>query len=313
MDPNTCYQLEIKMLGNRKKAREDMQCYAMEKFVDSDLMNIKDFIESIVAVCPPSYLEVPHIQYFDDVMKAFPEVLSDQDLMSMFAKHKATKVVTMFIQYCDPSEAYVPITKWEWEIHDQMQEDNSDELADDNYLRNPLPENEHVGVDDEAMYLEDEPNDAVVVYHEKEQDKDFVPDDDSEDGSEDGSGSDVEIDEDEELVGHEATHIPSFEYDKEDPPMAEGSTYPNMNVFKLALCTHAIKREFEFKVEKSAPHRFRAHCSRKGLDKCPWMIFASTTDDQRTVKVICLTFLFILFFSFSLSWCLIMVFFLICR
>ncbi|WVZ72592.1 hypothetical protein U9M48_021025 [Paspalum notatum var. saurae] len=106
-----------------------------------------------------------------------------------------------------------------------------------------------------------------------------------EDDSEDEGGSEVEIEEDEELVGHEATHIPNFEYDREDPPMAEGSTYPSMNEFKLALSMHAVKHEFEFKIDKSSPYRFRAHCRRKDLDKCPWRIYASTMDDQRTVKV----------------------------
>ncbi|WVZ76724.1 hypothetical protein U9M48_024676, partial [Paspalum notatum var. saurae] len=205
--------------------------------------------------------------------------------MSMFAKHTATKVVTMFIQYCDPSEPFIPIT--EWEIDDHMQQDNNTNVDDDDYLRNPLLENEHVGVDDEAMYLEGEPINhlSMVVPSEKEQDKDFVPEDDSEDDSEDEGGSEVEIEEDEELVGHEATHIPNFEYDREDPPMAEGSTYPSMNEFKLALSMHAVKHEFEFKTDKSSPYRFRAHCRRKDLDKCPWRIYASTMDDQRTVKV----------------------------
>ncbi|WVZ87823.1 hypothetical protein U9M48_034399 [Paspalum notatum var. saurae] len=263
MDPNTCYELKIKLLGNRKKARKDVGCWSIEKFVDSDLINIKDLVESVIAECPSGYLEVAHIQYYDTAMKTFREVISDQDLMSTFAKHKTTKVVTMFIQYCDASEPFVPIT--EWEIDEQMHQANNTEVDDDEYLRNPLPENGHVGVDDEAI--------------------DYVPEDDSEDGSEDEDELDVEVEKEDELVGHEATHIPNIEYDKEDPPMTEGSTYPSMKEFKLALCMHAIKHEFEFKTDKSSQHRFRVHCSRKAIDKCPWKIYASTTDDQRTVKV----------------------------
>jgi hypothetical protein len=36
------------------------------------------------------------------------------------------------------------------------------------------------------------------------------------------------------LVGsdHEADHVPHAEYDKEDPPMAVGSTYPSIEEFK---------------------------------------------------------------------------------
>jgi hypothetical protein len=45
--------------------------------------------------------------------------------------------------------------------------------------------------------------------------------------------------------------------------MTVGSTYPNMNEFKLAIRQRAVKRDFEFNTEKSAPHRFIAHCKRK--------------------------------------------------
>ena len=42
-----------------------------------------------------------------------------------------------------------------------------------------------------------------------------------------------EVEEDEEL--HEAEHTPHVEYDKLNPPMTKGFTYPNMKEFKLAL------------------------------------------------------------------------------
>ncbi|CAM0948630.1 unnamed protein product [Alopecurus aequalis] len=41
---------------------------------------------------PSGYLEVAHVQYYDDVMKTFPGIKSDQDLMSMFEKHAKTKM-----------------------------------------------------------------------------------------------------------------------------------------------------------------------------------------------------------------------------
>ena len=128
----------------------------------------------------------------------------------------------------------------------------------------------------------------MVPCFNKEKDKDYVPDHESEaeseDGSEDESMSEVEVEEDEEY--HEADHAPHIEYNKLDPPMNEGRKYPNMAEFKLALSQHAIKHEFEFDTEKSAPHRFRAYCSRRDEDKCPWRIYASTMEDECTVMVI---------------------------
>lgn len=48
MDPNSTFLLKIKFLENPKKVRKDVGCFAFEKVVDCDLINYKDFIESIV-------------------------------------------------------------------------------------------------------------------------------------------------------------------------------------------------------------------------------------------------------------------------
>ncbi|WVZ52914.1 hypothetical protein U9M48_003914 [Paspalum notatum var. saurae] len=139
---------------------------------------------------PPGYLEVAKIQYYDNVMRSFLEMKSDQDLMLMFSKHIKAKVITMFIGYSDASEQYEPII--EWEFDDQMQLNKNLDKGDDNYLRNPLPRNEHVGVDEES----------IVAWSDKATDKDYIPDDDFKDGNEDESEDelDVEVEEDEELV-----------------------------------------------------------------------------------------------------------------
>ncbi|CAD6254194.1 unnamed protein product [Miscanthus lutarioriparius] len=134
----------------------------------------------------------------------------------------------------------------------------------------------------------------LVVYFAKDKDKHYVPVEDDEDevesGSElgkSGSESESEIEEAEDLVGddNEKGHVLDIEYDKEDPPMIEGTTYPNMATFKLALSHHAIKNEFEYRTVKSSPKRFTCICSRKNEDKCPWRIHASTTKDKQTIMV----------------------------
>ncbi|KAM0914805.1 hypothetical protein ACQ4PT_011281 [Festuca glaucescens] len=53
----------------------------------------------------------------------------------------------------------------------------------------------------------------------------------------------------------------------------------------MLLLLLVFKRDFEFDMEKSAPHRFIAHCKRKDEDDCPWRIHASTNDDLCTVVV----------------------------
>ena len=123
----------------------------------------------------PRYLEVVHVHYYDDVLKAFPEIKSDQDLLSMFEKHYKIKVVHMFFAYSDPSEPYEPINECS-DVH--IQSDNNIEGDEDSYLCNPIPENEHVGIDEENMYLEKEPIPLdVVLFSNKQKDKDYAIDD----------------------------------------------------------------------------------------------------------------------------------------
>ncbi|RLN11636.1 hypothetical protein C2845_PM09G15390 [Panicum miliaceum] len=150
MDPNSTYLLEIRLFGNKKRVRKDIKCFCFDMTVDSDLTNYKDLLEEIVDKYPPGYLEVVHLQYYDHNMKEFPEVHSDQDLLSMFEKNSKTKVVDMFISYCDPSEQFEPIKEWHSDV--QMQ-DAAKNIAEDEdrYLCNPVPENEHVGVDEEVI------------------------------------------------------------------------------------------------------------------------------------------------------------------
>jgi hypothetical protein len=76
------------------------------------------------------------------------------------------------------------------------------------------------------------------------------PEYESEDVSDLEIESESELEADQKLVGHEAGHLPNMEYDKEDPPMAVGSTYPSTTEFELALSQHAIKHEFEYNTEK---------------------------------------------------------------
>jgi hypothetical protein len=187
-----------------------------------------DLVESIVQQYPPGYLEVAHDQCYDDALKTFPEVKCDQDLMSMFEKQHKTKVVHMFVAYCDPSEMYEPITEWNFDEEEQLNM-NTEGMEDDSYLHNPLPENEFVGIDEEGMYLQIVSMDNVGKHVDGDGDGGGDEDGDGDghgdgDGDgEDGDGSeDIEVDE--ELVGYGKHHTPNVNYDKNDTPMAVGVT-----------------------------------------------------------------------------------------
>ena len=97
----------------------------------------------------PRYKEVAHLQYYDEVLKTFPEIKTDQELMRMFEKHSETKSVQLFCAYCDPSEPYKPITEYYYDVqpnkktaeNDVHVQPNKATEEEDSYLGNPIPEN----------------------------------------------------------------------------------------------------------------------------------------------------------------------------
>ena len=159
---------------------------------------------------------------------------------------------------------------------------DNDDADEDEYLRNPEPHNEHVGADEKAIYCDIvAPNAPQVVHSPIRKYTSYVV----VDNEDDSEGGDESHDE-EEMPCNEENYAPNVEHDPEDPPMVVGSTYANMYTFKLAISQHAIKNQFEFNTVKSAPNRFRAYCSRRDNDNCPWWIFASTIKDNCTIMVI---------------------------
>lgn len=100
----------------------------------------------------------------------------------------------------------------------QQHPNNSTQTDEDSYLKNPLPENEHVGVDEEVMYLTNVPPGAenvLICVAEEEQDE-GNPAKEKQDEGEDGSDSDKSEEEgkDEDADVDEPKHLPNVQYDQ---------------------------------------------------------------------------------------------------
>ncbi|CAN6198602.1 unnamed protein product [Urochloa humidicola] len=108
MDPKTSYQLKIHLKCNPRKCRQDVSCYRINKLVDSDVCNFKDFVEEIVDQCPHGYNELVHIFYYNDVQKCYSPVRTDQELLEMFSKHVDSRKVHMTITYTEPTDVPIP-------------------------------------------------------------------------------------------------------------------------------------------------------------------------------------------------------------
>lgn len=72
-------------------------------------------------------------------------------------------------------------------------------------------------------------------------------------------------------------------YDREDPPMKEGTIYTSMDEFRSVVRQHGIKEQFELGTEKSYKKLFRGYCKAKGY---PWSIIARLMRDQQQVRVL---------------------------
>jgi hypothetical protein len=153
MDPTSSYLLKIFHLGNPEKARKDVACFYFEKVVDCDTTNLKDFVDSITDKCPPSYGEISHVQYYDVVLKTYPVVTTDQQLMAMFERHSETKIIHMFFSYTDPSKLYEPITKWPEHCLPIMR-----------VLTTVIYKTPFMHVDEEVMYL---PSELMIMWSRK--------------------------------------------------------------------------------------------------------------------------------------------------
>ena len=88
---------------------------------------------------------------------------------------------------------------------------------------------------------------------------------------------------DEATMMSDATYFAHTTYDRDNPDINEGSTFPDKDAFRLVIKQYAIKREFQTFVEHSDKSRYRARCAdsecewkvhAKELRGCPtWMIF----------------------------------------
>ena len=177
--------------------------------VDSDRTNFKDFIDDIREKYPWGVNEFITVNYYDSVNKNYPQVCSDQCMPEMFVKNATTKEISMLIQVHSNNEPVVALPLADWptpekiasgtvhnaaDIHEVpstpslavpsqatiSQPSSSTQLVD-KYLANPFKQNEHVGVDDEGIYSDDE---IVVVTADGEHERTDVPKVVSEEGEE---------------------------------------------------------------------------------------------------------------------------------
>ena len=105
------------------------------------------------------------------------------------------------------------LSQWHFGV-DTQPKDNIDnyDADEDDYLRNREPQNEHVGVDEESMYLDIVAPNALQVVHSPIEKHPSYDNEDKDEVEDDSEGGDELRDED-EVPCNEGNHAPNVEHD----------------------------------------------------------------------------------------------------
>ena len=339
MDPNSSYNLEMRIVGPNCRAK----WFSVNEVVDADRTLLTCLMEDLVDKYPPSYGDVATLFYWCMHSKVHIPVRNDQEMLAMFEKNRATRTCLLTVAYHSPgTQPVLP----DWESGSprksveppftpsvvspsitepsqlsmsqppkarqpsksqspkprQTSKSKPPKPSQPEFLANPNPMNEHMGIDDEGLYIDLGPNhppppptssQSQGGSKEREEEIDESSDEevaDRDDETSDEEDEEVEIDEssDEEVADREPEQFqfPDVEYDKDDPPMTVGTIYPDMTSFKIALASHAVKHEFNYEIDKSDTGRYTVHCSLRN-EGCPWRLHASTSADGHGIQVMC--------------------------
>ena len=324
MDPNSSYNLEMRIVGPNCRAK----WFSVNEVVDADRTLLTCLMEDLVDKYPPSYGDVATLFYWCMHSKVHIPVRNDQEMLAMFEKNRATRTCLLTVAYHSPGTQPV-LPDWESGsprksveppftpsiVSPSIAEPSQPSMSQPpkpsqlEFLANPNPMNEHMGIDDEGLYIDLGPNhppppptssQSQGGSKEREEEIDESSDEEvadrdeecaesgSDDETSDEEDEEVEIDEssDEEVADREPEQFPDVEYDKDDPPMTVGTIYPDMASFKIALASHAVKHEFNYEIDKSDTGRYTVHCSLRN-EGCPWRLHASTSADGHGIQVMC--------------------------
>ena len=134
-------------------------------------LTFTDLVAEVIDKYSHDYGDLVRLFYFCMDSKVNIQVCTDQDLVEMFAKHKASKCCLLTVAYHIPSSEPPVIPDWDSgstvnsieppftpSIACQSLAEPSHathtQSAEPEYLTNPNPTNEHVGVDEKGLYID---------------------------------------------------------------------------------------------------------------------------------------------------------------
>ena len=109
MNTESSYNLEIRIVAPNSCAR----WFSLNKVMDDDRTNFTGLVAEVVDKYPHDYGDTVRLFYFCMDSKVNIQVCTDQDLIVMFAKHKASKCCLLTVAYHSPSSEPPVIPNWD--------------------------------------------------------------------------------------------------------------------------------------------------------------------------------------------------------
>ena len=109
MDAESSYNLEIQIVAPNSRVR----WFSLNNVVDVDRTNFTDLVAEVVDKYPHDYGDIVRLFYFCMDSKVNIQVYTDQDLVEMFTKHKASKYCLLIVAYHSPSSEPPVIPDWD--------------------------------------------------------------------------------------------------------------------------------------------------------------------------------------------------------
>jgi hypothetical protein len=259
--------------------------------------NYEEFVRFLHDQRPWESQEGIVFSWWSHSKKFFVLVLSDDNVVNMFDDNEYGKHIRILVQFCKKGkehqlvntlvEPIPPPSPFKKREHQHVVE----ELTQSSQQQDEYEE-DHVGMDEEfTMYYDDEEEEDVDENEASQQVLSDVEEDSEEDSEEEEvhERSEEDDDEEEEITDEEDSEgavpedIPVVHYDKDNPSFTKGSLFPSIAEFKVALSTHAVKGEFNYKTIKSDTKRVRIKCA--SGKKCKWRVNGYVLADGYTVQV----------------------------
>ncbi|KAF2950590.1 hypothetical protein DAI22_01g198650 [Oryza sativa Japonica Group] len=109
MDPDSSFNLEIRIVARNCRAR----WFSLNQVVDADRTQFRDLLANLVEKYPHEYGDKVSLFFFCTETKSHIPVCNDQDLVEMFAKHRAIKTCLLNVAYHSPSSEPPVIPDWD--------------------------------------------------------------------------------------------------------------------------------------------------------------------------------------------------------